>query len=137
MVVAATPPPPLSAELYAFWLFNRAGVFSAVEKGGGNHGVLLLLDPSAGAAVVALGYGLEPLLPPSALESCLAVARQYLGKRQTAAAAGGFFREMQRQLAACAPQWPLVFGLDEELPWFDSGTGGLTMPATQEGGDAH
>lgn len=137
MVVAATPPPQVTAELYAFWLFNRAGVFSAVETGGGNHGLMLLVEPATGDAVVALGYGLEPLMPPAALDACLAVARQHLAKRRVAAAAGAFFQEMQHQLGLCARQWPEVFGLREDLPWFDSSTGVLEQAGAADGGDAY
>jgi uncharacterized membrane protein YgcG len=137
MLVTASPPPTLSLPIYAFWLFNRAGVFSAVEKGGSNHGLLLMIDPAAKAAAVAMGYGLEPLLPPVALEASLAVAGRYLAKGQIAAAAAGFFREMQRQLASGAPEWPRVFGVHEDLPWFDSTSGVLTLPGTPDGGDAY
>ena len=67
VVILADVPANLSPELYAFWLFNRTGLFSEVEKGGDNHGVLLLLDTQSARCAVMIGYGLEPLMTTLAL----------------------------------------------------------------------
>lgn len=137
IAIFADPPERLTDELYAFWLFNRGGLFSAVEKGGDNHGLLLLIAPASGTASVVLGYGLEALMPPAALQSCFAVTRAHLEKRRSTQAAEAFFREMQRQLEPYVPLWPQVFGLEEKAAWFDATTGELTLTCTEEAADTY
>ncbi len=133
-VVISEIPAHLTPELYAFWLFNRTSLFSAVEKGGNNHGVLLLLDSQSTRAAVMIGYGLEPLVPETILEICLRPVAASLLKGNLAAAGEAFFRELERQFTTLTAKWPLTFGYTETEPWFESGTGKMIM-TTQTGGD--
>ncbi len=130
VVVTADIPANFTPELYAFWLFNRAGLFSAVEKGGDNHGVLLLLDAQAPRCVVSIGYGLEPLLPPAALETALMAASPYMTKNNDGGGGAAFFRELGRQLGMASQRWSQTFGYTDTADWFDSGTGTLMRADT-------
>lgn len=136
-VVISEIPAHLTPELYTFWLFNRTSLFSAVEKGGNNHGVLLLLDSQSARAAVMIGYGLEPLVPETILEICLRPAAASLHKGKLAAAGEAFFREMERQFTTLAEQWPMIFGYTETEPWFESGTGEMMMTAQTGGEDLY
>jgi uncharacterized membrane protein YgcG len=129
VVVIAEIPANLTPELYSFWLFNRSSLFSEVEKGGNNHGLLLLLDATSLRAAVMIGYGLEPLLPEMILELCLRPLAASLLKGKRASAVEAFFREMERQLTTLAKTWPQIFGYTESEPWFESGTGELVKSA--------
>ncbi|HEY1082443.1 MAG TPA: hypothetical protein VGE29_09295 [Prosthecobacter sp.] len=118
--VLAELSPEVPLPLHAFWLFNRGSLFSAVERGGDNHGVLLLVDPETRQAVSMIGYGLEPFVNPQVLEVCLAAASASLMKGLWGAAIGAFVRELERQLLTVAEGLPRAFGYDEELPWTDA-----------------
>lgn len=113
---------PLSRQvplpLQAFWYFNRGGLFSAVEKGGNSHGVLLLLDgDSPGRAAAMVGYGLEPFVPDRLLEICLTAASGSLLKAITGAGIAAFLRELERQLQPVADSLHAVFGLVPSGQW--------------------
>jgi uncharacterized membrane protein YgcG len=125
IVLTAVVPANFTPELYAFWLFNRTGLFSAVEKGGDNHGVLLILDTQSSRCAAMIGYGLEPLIPMTVLETALASSRPYLAKQNFAGAGTAFFREFERQLGHLCQTWPHMFGYSETLPWLESATGTL------------
>lgn len=58
-------------DLHVFWLFNGGGFSIESAKGGGNHGILLALDPVQGRAALMVGYGLEPFLGDEALDHLL------------------------------------------------------------------
>ena len=137
VVILADVPANLSPELYAFWLFNRTGLFSEVEKGGDNHGVLLLLDTQSARCAVMIGYGLEPLMTTLALETALTAATPYLMKQNYASAGLAFFREFERQLELTSEHWPRTFGYSESTPWFDSSTGSLQTSAQTAGEDLY
>lgn len=91
--------------VYTFWLFNRGGLSSPVERGGDNHLVLLVIDPGDGAdgqAAAMLGYGLEPLISREQLSDCLASASSELARGRFAAASVVFFSVIEPILfAAC------------------------------------
>lgn len=131
-VVIAEIPPHLTPETYSFWLFNRTSLFSETQKGGDNHGVLLLFDATTPKATVTIGYGLEPFVPEPTLELCLRAASHSLLKSKYVPAAEAFFREMERQFTILSTQWPTVFGYTETTLWLDSATGETTL-ATQAG----
>lgn len=137
VVITAEVPSDFSPDLYAFWLFNRTGLFSEVEKGGDNHGVLLLLDTQVARCAVMIGYGLEPLIPQLALETSLIAATPYLVKQNYASAGQAFFREFERQLEMTSESWPKTFGYSESTPWFDSSTGSLHTSAQTAGEDLY
>ncbi len=136
-VVACEVPPTCPVELYAFWLFNRGQLFSAVEKGGDNRGVLLLIDTAGSRAAATLGYGLEPLLPASALETALQAASPHLLKENPTAAGKAFLSELEQQLHQVAKIWPRAFGYQEQQPWFDSVHGALLEAAEVTQGELY
>lgn len=57
---------PLPA--HAFWLFNGGGLASPQQSGNLCRLVLLDLDPTNARAACMIGYGLEPFIPPDALD---------------------------------------------------------------------
>lgn len=120
-------PRNLKPEVYAFWLFNRANLFSAVERGGDNHGLMLLIDPQTSLALATIGYGLEPFVSELTLEKCLRPATTHLEKSKFAEAAVSFFREVERQFTELTAQMPRTFGYSETLPWLDARTGELSL----------
>lgn len=109
---------PLST--YAFWLFNRGQLTSAVEKGGDNRLVMLLIDTGAAQAATMLGYGLEPFVQETRLQSCLQAARQALLRGHHGQAIEAFTRELDRQLSEVCQMIPKQFGLVEDRQWLDS-----------------
>lgn len=115
---------------YAFWLFNRGSLSSAVEKGGGNHLVMLLIDTSTDRAIAMVGYGLEPFMQETHLQSCLQAAEQPLRRRRFAQAIESFARELDRQLVELCRLVPRQFGLVKEELWLNAcaaGDGALGM----------
>ncbi len=137
VVVVAKIPSNLTPEVYAFWLFNRTNLFSAVERGGDNHGLLLLIDPQTSRALATIGYGLEPFVSELTLEKCLRPAVPYLAKQKFAEAGVSFFREVERQFTELTRQMPKIFGYTETLPWLDATTGELTHAAQNENEDLY
>ena len=99
--------PPASAGLgaYTFWLFNRAGFSSSVERGADNHLVLLVVDAASTppAAACMIGYGLEPFVSKEQLDACLAKAARPLEAGHLAKGAIAFFNALEPVLMeACA-----------------------------------
>jgi len=125
VVVITQIPESVAPEIYAFWLYNRGSLFSTVEQGGSNHGVLLLIDSEKPRAAVMIGYGLEPFVSPSLLDLCLQSASPLLLRDNIGAAAEAFFKELAKQLLVLSDQWPATFGYSDDVPWFDSATGEL------------
>lgn len=105
---------------YAFWLFNRSSLSSAVEKGGENRLVMLLVDTSSDRAITMVGYGLEPFLQEIHLQSCLQAAEQPLRRRRFAQAIESFARELDRQLVEMCRLVPKQFGLVQESQWLNA-----------------
>ncbi|SKB04847.1 TLP18.3, Psb32 and MOLO-1 founding protein of phosphatase [Prosthecobacter debontii] len=119
-VVIQEWPADIAPALMAFWLFNKGSLFSAVEKGGDNHGVLLLLDPSQRRSAAMVGYGLEPFIPELSLEICLTAASGSLAKGRCGAAIEAFVRELERQLRTVLNALPKTFGLAPVQTWYSS-----------------
>ncbi|WP_395736603.1 TPM domain-containing protein [Prosthecobacter sp.] len=105
---------------YAFWLFNRGSLSSAVEKGGENRLVMLLVDTGSDQAITMVGYGLEPFLQEVPLQSCLQAAEQPLRRKRYAQAIESFARELDRQLVEMCRLLPKQFGLVEESLWLNA-----------------
>lgn len=109
---------------YAFWLFNRGQLSSAVEKGGENRLVMLLIDTNTDRAITMVGYGLEPFIQEMHLQCCLQAALQPLQGGRHAQAVESFVRELGRQLRELCRQVPRQFGLGENEQWLDASTPG-------------
>lgn len=56
---------------WAWWLFNRARVSAALDKGYVNRDILLVIDPHRHQAALTIGYGLEPFVGPRELSRIL------------------------------------------------------------------
>jgi uncharacterized membrane protein YgcG len=109
---------------YAFWIFNRSQLSSAVEKGGENRLVMLLIDTNTDRAIAMVGYGLEPFIQEVPLQSCLQAALQPLQRGRHAQAIESFTRELDRQLCELCRQVPKQFGLAEDSQWLDASAPG-------------
>ncbi len=106
---------PMSA--YAFWLFNRGQLSSAVEKGGENRLIMLLIDVESDKAAAMTGYGLEPFLQERQLQMCVTRFSQLAARGGLAEAIEGFLRELDVQLRSVIVQLPRQFGLQPEGTW--------------------
>ncbi|MFN0080002.1 MAG: TPM domain-containing protein [Prosthecobacter sp.] len=109
---------------YAFWIFNRGQLSSAVEKGGENRLVMLLIDTNTDRAIAMVGYGLEPFIQEVHLQSCLQAALQPLQRGRHAQAVESFARELGRQLRELCRLVPKQFGLAQETSWLDASAPG-------------
>lgn len=105
---------------YAFWIFNRGQLSSAVEKGGENRMMMLLIDLETNRGVAMVGYGLEPFLHDKHLQSCLNAAQNPLNRGQYGQAIEAFVREFERQLQEVCRQLPKQFGLVDDEHWLDA-----------------
>ena len=108
-------PSPLSAK--AFWLFNRAALFSASDSGGGNFGVLLLIDTDQSKAAAMTGYGLESWMPDDALSTCLEAQRPSLAEHNFFDAASSFLVALLSQFESTLELSSRAFGLAENDIW--------------------
>lgn len=126
-------PAGVSAEIYAFWLLNKGGLFSLSDTGGRNHGLLLLLDSSSGQMAAIIGYGLEPFINETHLAQALEAAGASLDAQNPARAAHVFFREFSLILAPLASMLPRVFGYDTTAVWRETSSSSPTDPATYSG----
>ncbi|MFC5456767.1 TPM domain-containing protein [Prosthecobacter fluviatilis] len=117
---------PVEAPLlpFAFWLFNRGSLSSAVDKGGANRLVMLLVDTGSDRAMTMVGYGLEPFVQETCLQSCLQAAEQPLRRRRYGQAIESFARELDRQLVELCRLVPRQFGLVDEALWLNAGAAG-------------
>lgn len=109
---------------YAFWIFNRGQLSSAVEKGGENRLVMLLIDTNSDRAIAMVGYGLEPFIQEVQLQSCLQAALQPLQRGRHAQAVESFARELERQLRDLCVLVKQQFGLSESSRWLDASMAG-------------
>ncbi len=112
-VVVCTPPEKVSLSLYLFWLFNRGGLNSAVERGGMNRTVMFGLDPYNGQSACMIGYGLEPFVSDARITAALNAAFAPLAEDQVGKGIEAFLSEIERQLAEVAAVLPRGFGLGE------------------------
>jgi uncharacterized membrane protein YgcG len=110
-VVLASAPAEIGLSLYAFWLFNRTGIASAVERGGANRHVLLVIDPQAGHAACMIGYGLEPFLGEAELANALHAASQHLGEARLGQGISAFLTEVGCLLSDCVESLESTYGL--------------------------
>lgn len=118
VLMEVPPQAPLAA--YAFWIFNRCRLSSAVEKGGESRLVMLLIDTAANRASAMVGYGLEPFIQEVHLQSCLQAAQPPLRGGRYAQAIESFTRELERQLVEVCRLVPTQFGLAEDHCWLDA-----------------
>lgn len=121
---------PLAA--FAFWLFNRGQLSSALQKGGENRLVLLLIDTRTRQAAAMPGYGLEPLMKESQLQTCLQAACPALQRGRHGQAIEAFARELGRQLSELCRLLPTQFGLKDDAQWVDASAPGEDLVGMAE-----
>lgn len=112
-VVVCTPPENVTLALYTFWLFNRGGLASAVERGGTSRMVMLGIDPHAGKMACMIGYGLEPFIAQARITAAMNAAFAALVTDQTGKGVEAFFDEIERQFSEVATKLDQSFGLGE------------------------
>ena len=105
------------ARPWLFWLFNRGGLHSVMEKGGACRRLLLWIDPETRRLAVICGYGLEPLLPAHGLRDCLHSAGDHAASGQFARAGLAFLRELSLRLTHLHHTLPRTFGWVEPHLW--------------------
>lgn len=105
--------PQIPLPVCVFWLFNRGGLSTPMEKGGACRLVLLVLDAEAGRAACMVGYGLEPFVSDDVLCRITAAAQPALQEHEYAEAAIQAFAQAEQELAAIAKAVPQGFGLHE------------------------
>lgn len=109
---SGVPPRP-----YFFWMFNRCGLHSAIEKGGSNRHVMLWIDPGTGKISAMVGYGLEPIVSDSLLAQALEAAAGPASTGQWAQAGISFIQSLDRALADIQTHLPTLFGWFPEATW--------------------
>lgn len=110
-------PPQAAARPWLFWLFNRGGLHSVMEKGGACRRVLLWIDPDTRRLAAICGYGLEPLLPAQHLRDCLQAASDHASTGQFARAAQAFLRELSLRLTRLHFDLPRTYGWSDPQLW--------------------
>lgn len=113
VVVSATPN-TITLPLHAFWLFNKGGLASAVERGGANRLILLVMDPEAQKIACMIGYGLEPFIAEGRLTACLQAALPHLASDDPAAGLCACIEQLEVHLAEVAQSLDQAFGLGVE-----------------------
>ncbi len=113
-VVIGSPPGQISLPLFAFWLFNKGGLTSAVERGGSNRLVMIVLDPDAGKLACMIGYGLEPFVGEGRLTACLQAALAGIASGQTGKGLEACIAELDTHLTEVAASLNQGFGLGVE-----------------------
>ncbi len=113
-VVVSSPPPDIALALHAFWLFNKGGLVSAVERGGSNRLVLIVLDPEAQKLACMIGYGLEPFVSEGRLIACLQAALPFLASGQAGKGLEACVEQLEIHLAEVAGSLDKGFGIGQE-----------------------
>jgi hypothetical protein len=101
---------------YLFWLFNRCGLHSALQKGGTNRHVMLWISPETRLLSAIIGYGLEPLVSDRVLNDALAAAAPHVTSGHWAQAGIAFVHALDHGLVVLQSNLPTTFG------WFPEGT---------------
>lgn len=117
-VLLAAKPAAASAKPWLFWMFNRSGLHSPLEKGGACRRFLLWIDPESRSLAAICGYGFEPLLPAQDLQEALTAAAAHAAAAQYARAAVTFIRELGHGLTRLHLSLPRAFGWSQDAVWF-------------------
>ena len=113
-IITKSVPANCSIRALVFWLFNRAGLCSTMEKGGDCHLVLLFLDPDARAITGMIGYGLEPFLSRAEFESCLATGKDAFAAARWSDALTRTLQALDDKFTALCTSSDKTFGLAPE-----------------------
>ncbi len=110
-------PANVPARPWLFWVFNRGGLHSVMEKGGACRRFLLWIDPDSRCLAAICGYGLEPLLSAEHLRDCLQAAGDHAAAGQISRAALSFIRELDLRLTRLHLMLPRTFGWADARVW--------------------
>jgi hypothetical protein len=110
-VVLTAAPREIGLSLDALWLFNRTGIANAVERGGANRQVLLVVDSDMGHAACMAGYGLEPFLGEELIHNALNAFSTALAAGQLSPGILHLLAEMECLLIDCAESLENAFGI--------------------------
>ena len=113
-VVVSHTPPSVSLPVYAFWLFNKGGLTSALERGGANRLVLIVLDPQSEKLACMVGYGLEPFISEGRMIASLQAALPSLAAEEAGAGICACIAQLETHLAEVADSLDKAFGIGEE-----------------------
>ena len=80
MLYLGALPPPASPRQFSFWLLNHAAVQDVDVLLPNERGLLLVVDPQAGSAVLATGYFLENIVCQAELDGVMRSAVKELGR---------------------------------------------------------
>ena len=116
-VLRREAPPGVPRGVYLFWLFNRCDLHSPMERAGRNHHLLLWLQPEQKRLAIMPGYGLEPLVPDSALAAALAAAAPCVASGRFAQGLAACIERLQDEFERLHAQLPRVFGWAPEESW--------------------
>lgn len=121
LVYLGALPPPASPRQFAFWLLNHAAVTDLDGLQPNERGLLLVVDPRGGTAVLAGGYFLESLMGQEELDLVLKSAAKDFSRadypaalRTITAALGGLLKRVAREAQRNPRRWPS--GLPETVP---------------------
>lgn len=109
-VVDVAPEIPMAP--YNFWLFNNSPLCSAIEKGGLNFHLLLLIDPSGCRANLMIGYGLEPFVSGADLDEIVGTSRELLNGGDFGEAALAVLASAMDRLTQISDAIPETYGLE-------------------------
>ncbi len=112
-VVITKLPKDQNAAAFCFWLFNKGGLCTPMEKGGTCHDALLLLDVEHHRAVCIIGYGLEPFVNQEALDQIAQAALPALHRSQCHEAVDAVLHKADEIFSAACATAPRAFGLSD------------------------
>lgn len=107
--------PQFPLGVHLFWLFNAAGLSGEDHKHGKNRDILIGLDPSQHLAGLIVGYGLEPFLPPTALERTLEVASPHLKNGDFPTGLTVIIDQLAELMEGICQELPSLLGLKDPL----------------------
>lgn len=113
-IITKAVPEGVPARGLVFWLFNRAGLCSTMEKGGDCHLVLLFLDPAARVLSGMIGYGLEPFLGRAEFEQCLAAGKAELAASKWCEGLARTLHSLDERFTAICTGSERTFGIAPE-----------------------
>lgn len=128
-VVVSVTPESVTLPLYVFWLFNKGGLSSAVERGGANRLVLIVHDPEADKLACMIGYGLEPFVSEDRMADCLQAALSGISAGETGKGLEACIARFDAHLAEVAASIERGFGLGVEYEHLEQLTEGGDAPA--------
>lgn len=108
-----TPEVPLGS--YAFWLFNKSGLASAMQKAGDCHLILLVFDVENHRCTGMVGYGLEPFVSEEILARILDAGMTAFQEGRFTDSIKSILHQADIEFTALCNTIPKTYGLTEEM----------------------